>query len=282
MALPAQRRWYPISLFFVALVCLPVSVLLLSWHSVDTQIWSHLWDTQMTRLLSNTAILLAGVGVGVTLLGVSLAWLTSLCRVSGSALARLGVNAALCHSGLCFSLCLCGFTGFFGPVQTFLREWFGNGLRLPSVRSTGGVIIVFILVFYPYVYLLARTAFLAQGKGFMEAARVLGLSPWQAFWRVALPVARPAIGAGVALALMEALADFGAVSGSNFTPSPRQFIKLGMAFLAYPARPSWPVYCCYLSLCYCFQSSAHAVLFAQATSVRVVKHCINCAAGRLF
>ena len=73
-----------------------------------------------------------------------------------------------------------------------------------------------VLVFYPYVYLLARTAFLAQGKGLMEAARVLGQSPWQAFWRVALPMARPAIGAGVALALMETLADFGAVSVFNF------------------------------------------------------------------
>ncbi len=84
------------------------------------------------------------------------------------------------------------------------------------MRSTGRVIIVLVLVFYPYVYLLARTAFLAQGKGLMEAARVLGQSPLQAFWRVALPMARPAIGAGVALALMETLADFGAVSVFNF------------------------------------------------------------------
>jgi iron(III) transport system permease protein len=76
--------------------------------------------------------------------------------------------------------------------------------------------VVLVLVFYPYVYLLARTAFLAQGKGLMEAARILGQSPWQAFWRVALPMARPAIGAGVALALMETLADFGAVSVFNF------------------------------------------------------------------
>ncbi|MFR0656800.1 ABC transporter permease subunit, partial [Pantoea sp. SIMBA_079] len=82
--------------------------------------------------------------------------------------------------------------------------------------STGGVITVLVLVFYPYVYLLARTAFLAQGKGLMEAARVLGLSPLQAFWRVALPMARPAIGAGIALALMETLADFGAVAVFNF------------------------------------------------------------------
>ncbi len=216
MALPAQRRWYPISLFFVALVCLPISVLLLSWHSVDTQIWNHLWETQMTRLLSNTAILLAGVGVGVTLIGVSLAWLTSLCEFPGRRWLDWALMLPFAIPAYVLAFVFVGLLDFSDPVQTLLREWFGSGLRLPSVRSTGGVIIVFILVFYPYVYLLARTAFLAQGKGFMEAARVLGLSPWQAFWRVALPVARPAIGAGVALALMEALADFGAVSVFNF------------------------------------------------------------------
>ena len=216
MALPAQRRWYPITLFFVALVCLPISVLLLSWHSVDTQIWSHLWETQMTRLLSNTAILLAGVGVGVTFIGVSLAWLTSLCEFPGRRWLDWALMLPFAIPAYVLAFVFVGLLDFSGPVQTLLREWFGSGLRLPSVRSTAGVIIVFILVFYPYVYLLARTAFLAQGKGFMEAARVLGLSPWQAFWRVALPVARPAIGAGVALALMEALADFGAVSVFNF------------------------------------------------------------------
>ena len=216
MALPAQRRWYPITLFFVALVCLPISVLLLSWHSVDTQIWNHLWETQMTRLLSNTAILLAGVGVGVTFIGVSLAWLTSLCEFPGRRWLDWALMLPFAIPAYVLAFVFVGLLDFSGPVQTLLREWFGSGLRLPSVRSTAGVIIVFILVFYPYVYLLARTAFLAQGKGFMEAARVLGLSPWQAFWRVALPVARPSIGAGVALALMEALADFGAVSVFNF------------------------------------------------------------------
>ena len=216
MALPAQRRWYPITLFFVTLVCLPISVLLLSWHSVDTQIWSHLWDTQMTRLLSNTAILLAGVGIGVTFFGVSLAWLTSLCEFPGRRWLDWALMLPFAIPAYVLAFVFVGLLDFSGPVQTLLREWLGSGIRLPSVRSTGGVIIVFVLVFYPYVYLLARTAFLAQGKGFMEAARVLGLTPWQAFWRVALPVARPAIGAGVALALMEALADFGAVSVFNF------------------------------------------------------------------
>lgn len=216
MALPAQRRWYPIALFFAALVCLPISVLLLSWHSVDTQIWSHLWETQMLRLISNTVILIVGVGFGVTLLGVSLAWLTSLCEFPGRRWLDWALMLPFAIPAYVLAFVFIGLLDFAGPVQSLFRDWFGSAVSFPRVRSTGGVITVFTLVFYPYVYLLARTAFLAQGKGFMEAARVLGLTPWQAFWRVALPVARPAIGAGVALALMESLADFGAVSVFNF------------------------------------------------------------------
>jgi iron(III) transport system permease protein len=212
----AQRRWYPPAAAIAALVLLPLSVLLLSWGEVDGEIWSHLWDTQMPRLLGNTLRLVLGVGVGVTLLGVSLAWLTALCEFPGRKWLDWALMLPFAIPAYVLAFVFVGLLDFAGPVQSLLRELFGSGLRLPRVRSTGGVILVLVLVFYPYVYLLARNAFLAQGKGLMEAARVLGLSPWQAFWRVALPVARPAIGAGLALALMETLADFGAVSVFNF------------------------------------------------------------------
>lgn len=216
MAHSAQRRWYPLAAAIAALILLPLSVLLLSWGEVDGEIWRHLWDTQMPRLLGNTLSLVLGVGVGVTLLGVSLAWLTALCEFPGRKWLDWALMLPFAIPAYVLAFVFVGLLDFAGPVQSLLREWFGSGLRLPRVRSTGGVILVLVLVFYPYVYLLARNAFLAQGKGLMEAARVLGLSPWQAFWRVALPVARPAIGAGLALALMETLADFGAVSVFNF------------------------------------------------------------------
>ncbi|QLC73341.1 iron ABC transporter permease [Pseudomonas sp. LPB0260] len=216
MAHPAQRRWYPIAFAVALLVLLPLSVLLFSWHEVDRQIWAHLWQTQLLRLIGNTLVLVLGVGVGVTLLGVSLAWLTSLCEFPGRRWLDWALMLPFAIPAYVLAFVFVGLLDFAGPLQTLLRELFGSGLRLPPVRSTGGVIIVLVLVFYPYVYLLARNAFLAQGKGLMEAARVLGLSPWQAFWRVALPVARPAIGAGLALAVMETLADFGAVSVFNF------------------------------------------------------------------
>lgn len=216
MAHPAQRRWYPIAFAIAALVLLPLSVLLLSWHEVDREIWAHLWATQMPRLLGNTLVLVLGVGVGVTLLGVSLAWLTSLCEFPGRRWLDWALMLPFAIPAYVLAFVFIGLLDFSGPLQSLLREWFGAGIRLPRVRSTGGVIVVLVLVFYPYVYLLARSAFLAQGKGLMEAARVLGQSPWQAFWRVALPMARPAIGAGLALAIMETLADFGAVAVFNF------------------------------------------------------------------
>ncbi|MGA0805331.1 MAG: ABC transporter permease, partial [Pseudohongiellaceae bacterium] len=111
------------------------------------------------------------------------------------------------------------FLGLFtyaGPVQTALRQWFGSAAWFPEIRSAGGVILVFSLVLYPYVYMLARAAFGAQGRHLMDAARILGLGPVAAFFKVVLPVARPAIAGGLALALMETLADFGAVSVFNF------------------------------------------------------------------
>ena len=216
MAYSIRRRWYVPAVALAALVILPLSVLLLSWQEVDGAIWAHLWQTQLPRLLGNTLQLVLGVGIGVLLLGVSLAWLTALCEFPG----RRGLDWALmlpfAIPAYVLAFVFIGLLDFAGPLQTLLREYFGTALRLPSVRSGGGVIVVLVLVFYPYVYLLARAAFIAQGKGLMEAARVLGLSPWQAFWRVALPMARPAIGAGMALAVMETLADFGAVAAFNF------------------------------------------------------------------
>ena len=216
MAHPAQRRWYPIAFAIAALVLLPLSVLLLSWHEIDRDIWAHLWDTQMPRLIGNTLVLVLGVSVGVVGLGVSLAWLTSLCEFPGRRWLDWALMLPFAIPAYVLAFVFIGLFDFSGPLQSLFREVLGLNLRFPRVRSTGGVIVVLVLVFYPYVYLLARSAFLAQGKGLMEAARVLGQSPWQAFWRVALPMARPAIGAGLALAIMETLADFGAVSVFNF------------------------------------------------------------------
>lgn len=146
MAHPAPRRWYPITFTVAALVLLPLSVLLLSWLEIDREIWSHLWDTQLPRLLGNTLTLVLGVGIGVTLLGVSLAWLTSLCEFPGRRWLDWALMLPFAIPAYVLAFVFVGLLDFAGPVQSLLREWFGSGLRLPRVRSTGGVILVLVLV----------------------------------------------------------------------------------------------------------------------------------------
>ena len=219
MPLPSvvsKPQWRVVAYAGAVLVLLPLLVLALSWNSLDSTIWNHLLETQMARLLGNTLVLAVGVIVGVVLLGVSLAWLTSLCNFPGRRWLDWALMLPFAVPAYVLAFVMIGILDFAGPLQTTLRGWLGNDFRMVSIRSTGGVIFVLVLVFYPYVYMLARGAFLAQGRGLMEAARILGHSPWQAFWRVALPMARPAIGAGAALAVMETLADFGAVSVFNY------------------------------------------------------------------
>jgi iron(III) transport system permease protein len=103
-----------------------------------------------------------------------------------------------------------------GPVPSALRAWFGPAFPVPPIRSTGGVILVLALAAYPYVYLMARGAFLTHGARALEAAQSLGLGPWAGLFRVAVPLARPWLAGGAALVAMETLADFGAVSVFNY------------------------------------------------------------------
>ena len=208
--------WRVVAYGSAALVLMPLLVLLFSWQSIDAVIWGHLLQTQMLQLIGNTLMLVAGVGAGVILLGVSLGWLTSMCEFPGRRWLDWALMLPFAIPAYVLAFVMIGLLDFAGPLQTLLRGWLGSDFRMVSIRSTGGVIIVLVLVFYPYVYLLARSAFMAQGRGLMEAARVLGQTPWQGFTKIALPMARPAIGAGAALAIMETLADFGAVSVFNY------------------------------------------------------------------
>ncbi|MCL4316500.1 MAG: ABC transporter permease subunit, partial [Gammaproteobacteria bacterium] len=187
-----------------------------AWFKPQPEIWTHLADTVLWDLLQNTLLLSLGVGFGVLVIGVGLAWLTALCEFPGRRVFDWALMLPLALPAYVLAFVAIALLDFSGPLQTWLRGIFGDELRLPAIRSAGGVIAVMVLALYPYVYMLARAAFLTQGRSLMESARVLGLSPWQAFIRVALPTARPAIAAGLALALMETLADFGAVYIFNF------------------------------------------------------------------
>ncbi len=197
------------------MVTAPLLVLALSWTTIDGEIWLHLAQTQLLRLLGNTAILLMGVTIGVLLLGVSLAWLTATCDFPGRKWFDVGLMLPLAVPAYVMAFVMVALFDYAGPVQVVLRSWLGPDVSF-SFRGTGAVVLVMSLVLYPYVYMLARGAFLAQGREPLEAARMLGCGPFAGFFKVALPMARPAIIAGLALALMETLADFGAVSVFNY------------------------------------------------------------------
>ncbi|MFT5481597.1 MAG: iron(III) transport system permease protein [Halieaceae bacterium] len=216
-------------------VLAPLLYLLSSWSSVDQQLWQHLLDTQLGRLTFNTLVLIAGVGVGVLLLGVSLAWFTSVFEFPGRGWLDWALMLPLAVPAYVLAFVMLGIFDFGGPVQATLRDWIGSHYSYVDVRQTWVVITVMSLVLYPYVYLLARTAFVAQGRDVLEASRSLGCGPVETFFRVALPMARPAIVAGLSLALMETLADFGTVAVFNYETFTTAIYKSWFGFFSLQA-----------------------------------------------
>ncbi len=213
------RRWswlLLLALATAALVAVPIlSVGSNVFASSGSGTWAHLASTVLPDYVVTTLWLCAGVGIGVTLLGVGAAWLVTRHQFPGRASFEWALVLPLAMPAYVMAYTYTDLLQYVGPVQTALREAFGwrrADYWFPDVRSTGGAVLMFALVLYPYVYLMARTAFLERGGATLEVARSLGLTPWQGFLRVSLPMARPAIAGGVALALMETLADFGTVS----------------------------------------------------------------------
>lgn len=177
--------------------------------------WSHLASTVLPEYVANTLWLCAGVGSGVIVVGVSTAWLVTMHDFPGRRLFEWALVLPLAVPAYVMAYAYTDLLQFVGPVQTWLRESFGwqkGDYWFPDVRSVGGAVAMFIFVLYPYVYLLARTAFMERASGMLEAGRSLGLGPWGSFFRISLPLARPAVATGAALALMETLADYGTVA----------------------------------------------------------------------
>jgi iron(III) transport system permease protein len=193
-------------------VAVPLLVVGAAWRHPSGDVWRHLWDTQLAELLVNTLGLAAAVGAGTLVVGTALAWLVVAYRFPGRRLFEWALVLPLAVPAYVIGFAFLGLFDFASPLQTALRRWLGAGLRLPDLRSGWGVALVMTLVFYPYVYLLARAAFREHGLATLEAARGLGHSRRRAFFETVLPMARPSLVAGVSLAMMEALADFGTVS----------------------------------------------------------------------
>jgi iron(III) transport system permease protein len=195
-----------------ATVAVPLVVVLASWLDPAGDVWRHLWQTQLVELLANRLLLAAGVGVGTLVLGAALAWLVVAYEFPGRRLFEWLLIVPLAMPAYVIGFAFLALFDYGGPVQTLLRRLVGPGATLPELRAGWGVVVMMTLVFYPYVYVVARVAFREHGGAALEVARSLGHSPARAFIAVILPLARPALAAGAALAMMEALADFGTVS----------------------------------------------------------------------
>ena len=204
-----------ISLMIAALFLVPVATILASLTLEDKGTWSHLASTVMPSYLANTLGLALGVGVGVLIVGVSTAWLVTLCRFPGVRFFEWMLILPLAVPAYVMAYTYTDFLQFAGPLQSGLRAltgWEAREYWFPKIHSLEGAILMLVMVLYPYVYLLSRAAFLEQSVCVLEVSRTLGCTAWESFWKVALPGARPAIAAGTALALMETLADYGTVA----------------------------------------------------------------------
>ena len=199
-----------ISLFMLV----PIIVVLLSWLQPPAEIWSHMREYVLPQVLKNTAILLSMVILLAGSIGTLLAWITSMYRFPGQRFFVWALMLPLAIPAYVLAFVSVGIVDYSGPLQTMLRE-FGVSSGIPSVRNVWGAGIILSLAFYPYVYLLARQAFLSQGRRAIEAGQMLGLSRFEVLFKLALPQALPWIIGGLLLACMETLADFGAVAVFN-------------------------------------------------------------------
>ncbi|MBY5977899.1 iron ABC transporter permease [Phaeobacter italicus] len=223
-SVPSKRRRskksggtaFAIVAWIVALACLlPMVAVALAAATGGTDTIRHLMETVLAGYAGTTLVLVLLVAIGTGMVGVGAAWLVTMTRFPGVRLLEVVLVLPLAFPAYVLAYAYTFILDHPGIVQTTLREVTGWGPRdywFPEIRSVGGAALMLVLVLYPYVYLLARAAFVQQSAGAFLAARALGNTSLQAFWRVSLPMARPAIASGVLLAVMETIADFGTVS----------------------------------------------------------------------
>ena len=210
------RGFTAFSLVLATVAAVPVAAVVGRGIAVDAgETWRHLASTVLPGYVGNTLALLVLVGLGVGIGGTAAGWLVARRRFPGSVHFEWALLLPLAMPSYVMAYAYTDFLQYAGPVQSALRDWFGwtrSDYWFPDVRSLPGAAAMLVFTLYPYVYLLARTAFLERSPALLEAARTLGLNRRAVFWRVELPLARPAIVAGIALALMETLADYGTVA----------------------------------------------------------------------
>lgn len=210
----SSYKWTYLSLGVALLISIPILTVVISVFTPAGEVWRHLTDTVLDDYIKNSLLLITGVSAGVILIGVSCAWLITMTEFPGRKIFEWASILPFAIPAYLLAYIYTDFLDITGPLQNMIRNVFGLGIDeywFPNIRSVEGAILIMSLAFYPYVYMLARSSFLEQSTTLLEASRIMGYSTWQSFFKVALPVARPGIAAGLALALMETLNDFGTV-----------------------------------------------------------------------
>ena len=206
--------WVALTLLVAGILLLPIIVVAASVFLSSGDIWQHLYDTVLAEYVANSLLLALGVGCLALPLGVVPAWLVTLYRFPCSRQLEWALLLPLAMPAYIIAYTYTGMLDVAGPLQSWLRAafaWQYGDYWFPDIRSLPGAVLMLSLVLYPYIYLLARAALLEQSASVVEVARTLGVKPAGTFFKVLLPLARPAIIVGLSLVLMETLADYGTV-----------------------------------------------------------------------
>ncbi len=210
-----HSRWLLWALMIAIPVCLPVAAVFWLALFPTENIWAHLAETVLPHYIATTLLLMGGVGGLSILIGVGTAWLVTMCNFPGRKLFEWALLLPFAVPAYVIAYVYTDLLEYAGPVQMMLRELFGwssaRDYWFPDIRTLEGAILMLALVLYPYVYMLSRAAFLEQSANIQAASRTLGCTPWQSFYRVSLPMARPGIAVGLSLVSMETINDFGTV-----------------------------------------------------------------------
>lgn len=216
MILGLSKCWSLVGYLIAAVITLPLVAILIQATIPEQAVFGHLLDTVLPTYICNTLLLMFWVSVGSVFVAVPAAWLVAKCHFPGRNTFQWALLLPLAMPSYVVAYVYTDLLDYAGPIQQYLRSFFGwespQDYSFPEVRSLGGAAIMLVLVLFPYLYLLARTAFMEQSLSLQHATRVMGCGPWQSFWRLSLPMARPALAVGVALVAMETAADFATVS----------------------------------------------------------------------
>ena len=216
MILGLAIRWSVAGVVLASILLLPLLALFIQALPTDDAVFTHLMNTVLPDYIANSLLLMFLVSIGALIIAIPAAWLIARCHFFGHQFFQWGLMLPLAMPAYLVAYVYTDMLDYAGSVQKQLRDWFhwqsSSDYYFPEVRSLSGAAVMLSLVLFPYVYLLARTAFREQSVSLQQAASVMGCNPWQSFWRLSLPMARPALAVGLALVAMETAADFATVS----------------------------------------------------------------------